>query len=204
MRYSHSVTVSASSPSTRRCPGRLLSSRVTTGRLTVHLGRRLVGPGVGELVRSGCCAGPVRARVDGPDPHSSGADTAPCHGLHCGAGPATLGEAVAARTDIPATAEVAARSVGYQPCGAIAVARRAMPSHRRPSAAGLRTLDAVPNSAFPTMTIVGSFLRPRPGPPTAVPIAALLRAYICRETLAKYFQNMRTKIEKHACPEAWR
>ena len=49
---------------------------------------------------------------------------APCHGLRGGAGPGMLGEAVATRTDIPATAEVAARSVGYQPGGAIAVARR--------------------------------------------------------------------------------
>jgi hypothetical protein len=145
------------------------------GDLTVHLGRRLVEPGVGEPVRSGCCAGPVRARVSGPNPHSSRAGAPPCHGLRCGAGPATLGETVAARTDIPAAAEVAV-SVGYQPCRAITLARGAMASHRCTSAPVSRTLDAAPNShsdgpehdegsdAIPTMSTAGSFPRPRPGP----------------------------------------
>jgi len=53
------------------------------------------------------------------------------------------------------------------------------------------------------MAIVGSFLRPRPGPANSGSYSGALRAYICSEKLAKHFQNMRAKIEKHACPETW-
>jgi hypothetical protein len=101
---------------------------------TVHLGRRLVEPGFGEPVRSWCCAGPIRAPIASPDPHSRRADTPPRHGLRSGDGPSPVGDTIATGADKPATAEVAARSVGYEPCGAVAVARRAVTSHGRPSA----------------------------------------------------------------------